>query len=280
MTRLPKPRGVLIAGNWKMNHGLKETENFFSELEKQTRSVFSADFETKRNSLRVCLFPPFTSLIKAQSEAPRLSSPPVLIGAQNAHWEKSGAFTGETSGPLLRELGIQWVLIGHSERRQFFGESNSTVRKRTESLLLQGFHVVLCIGETLEERKTGKTKEILAQQIREGIPDLTSILKISRESNLGPELIVAYEPVWAIGTGLTASPSEVEEAHQTIRHLLSEQIGSDLSKQTSILYGGSVTPLNIDSLLACPNVDGALVGGASLKTESFTALLVAGARTV
>ncbi len=264
-----RSRSILIAGNWKMNSSLQETEKFFSEFKNYTDRVFNDQeiSHLKSQALQACIFPSFTSLLKA----PLPLSFPVHIGAQNAHWEKKGSFTGEISGPMLKEVGIQWVLVGHSERRQFFGETNLTVQKRTESLLKQGFHVILCIGESREERESGKTKEILSQQIQ-SIPDISAISD--------PHLILAYEPVWAIGTGVAASQEQIIETHQNIRCLLSEKIGANLAETTPLLYGGSVTPDNITSLLQCPHVDGALVGGASLQPESFASLLRAGSKSL
>jgi triosephosphate isomerase len=201
---------------------------------------------------------------------------PIAIGAQNVHWEKKGAFTGEVSGPMVLELGLKWALVGHSERRQYFNETNETARKRTESLLEQGFHVVLCVGETRAEREAGKTSEVVSRQ-------LNAVLVESAKgacAYLNGTLLIAYEPVWAIGTGLTATPEQAEEAHQMIRKLLWDRFGMECAGRTPILYGGSVTPENVDSLLACANIDGALVGGASVKPESFAALLAAGARAL
>jgi triosephosphate isomerase len=267
-------RGILISGNWKMNYGPRETEQFFSSLGDQIQSVLRDPAPTllKSGKLRACLIPPFLSLEKALSSASQLPFP-LTIAAQNAHWEKKGAFTGEVSGPMLQEMGIEWVLIGHSERRQFFGDTDVTIRKRTESLLGQGFHVILCVGETREERESGKTKDVLLRQLNEAI-----VLSSNTPKYLKGQLILAYEPVWAIGTGLTATPQEAQEAHALIRKFLHDQVGNEASEQTSILYGGSVTPENAESLLSCHDVDGALVGGASLKPEGFLALLQAGAK--
>ncbi len=272
-----KSRGILIAGNWKMNHGPKETEQFFLDLEKEVSSTAHSDLSSffKKKTLRAWIFPPDLSLVKADSLKSKLPFP-LTIGAQNAHWEKKGAFTGEISGPLLQEIGIQTVLIGHSERRHYFGETNETVRLRTESLLNQGFQVIMCIGETQAEREAGQTREILTRQIKEAIPNS----KAGISHFLNGKLILAYEPVWAIGTGLTATPDQVEEAHQEIRNLLRERNGEDAAQLTPILYGGSVTPENADSLLSCENVDGALIGGASLKASSYFALLQSGVKVL
>lgn len=265
---MAKPRGVLIAGNWKMNHGPKETAQFFSELGRVPLA--------KNAGLRACILPPAVSLAAALDGA-RTASFPIEVGAQSAHWEKKGAFTGELSGPLLQEIGVHTVLVGHSERRQYFGETDETARKRSESLAEQGFTVVLCIGETRPEREQGRTEEVLIRQLHGAIVSGASARLVPF---LDGRLVIAYEPVWAIGTGLTATPAQAEEAHQIIRKDLWDRFGMEAAGRTSILYGGSVTPENIDSLLSCPNVDGGLVGGASLKAESFLALLRSGARAI
>ena len=252
-------RGVLIAGNWKMNLGVSETRRFFDTLAK------TPSLTQPTNGLRLCLFPPYLSLSQALGCA-RGSDSLVSIGAQNAHWEKKGAFTGEVSGVMLQELGISWVLVGHSERRQYFGETSATVCKRTLSLLEQGFHVIVCIGETLKERQEGLTEKVLKEQVEQGVP------QIHLRADLPGELILAYEPVWAIGTGQTASIEQAQAAHEWIRKVLSTHLNTSIAAQTQILYGGSVTPENISPLLKCNDIDGALVGGASLKAESFASL--------
>lgn len=266
---MKKPRGVIIAGNWKMNHGLVETAEFFAALARAQAKGFPGG--------TALLFPPMLSLARARELAGDLSSSgslPVGIGAQNAHWEKKGAFTGEISGPMVRELGLDWILIGHSERRQYFGETDETVRKRTESLLAQGFKVMMCLGETRAEREGGRTAEVLTRQLQGAIPEAEK----GAAAYLDGRLVIAYEPVWAIGTGLTATPAQAQEAHALLRGLLAERFGESAAARTPILYGGSVTPENIDSLLACPDVDGGLVGGASLKPESFLSLLASAGR--
>lgn len=189
---------------------------------------------------------------------------------------EKGAFTGEVSGPMLQEIGISTVLVGHSERRQYFGETDESVRKRSESLLAQGFKVILCIGETRTEREQNQTQEILKRQLQGALPEAGK----GAASYLNGQLVLAYEPVWAIGTGLTATPAQAEEAHQFIRELMIQRFGAEAAQKTPILYGGSVTPENVDSLLACPNVDGALVGGASLKPDGFLRLLASGCAAV
>lgn len=271
-------RGVLIAGNWKMNYGPKDAESFFLSLTSGSASMLKpADLELFRSGkLQACVIPPMLTLDAAQHLAAKAPFP-VIVAAQNAHWEKKGAFTGEISGPMLKELGIEWILIGHSERRQFFGETDETVRKRSESLLEQGFKLIICIGETRAEREAGKTSEVLVRQMTGVCPEAG---KGVAACLITGNVVFAYEPVWAIGTGLTASPEQAEEAHALIRSLLKKNFGEEAAAKTQILYGGSVTPENVDGLLACPNVDGGLVGGASLKPESFLALVAAGGRAL
>jgi triosephosphate isomerase len=271
-------RGVLIAGNWKMNYGPREAESFFQALANGAVSTLkSKDLQLlKSGKLQACMIPPMLTLEAAKRLASKAPFP-VSVAAQNAHWEKKGAFTGEISGPMLKELGIEWVLIGHSERRQFFGETDETVRKRSESLLEQGFKLIICIGETRAEREAGKTSEVLIRQMMGVCPEAGKGVAASLATG---NVVFAYEPVWAIGTGLTASPEQAEEAHALIRTLLEKNFGAEAAAKTLLLYGGSVTPENVDGLLACPNVDGGLVGGASLKPEIFLALIAAGARAL
>ena len=249
-----KPRGLWIAGNWKMNHGPEETRSFFSAL----KTLSQRDPVELPSGVRVCLIPPAVSLERALTFRKELSFP-VEIAAQNAHWEKKGAFTGELSGPMLREIGIEWVLIGHSERRQYFGETDETVRKKTQSLIEQGFNVILCVGETHAEREQGKTAAVLTRQMESAINS--------------KNLVIAYEPVWAIGTGVAATAEQSEETHQFIRKNLWDRFGLEAAGRTPILYGGSVTPENARSFFECPNIDGALIGGASLKPENIVAFV-------
>ncbi|MGK5084280.1 triose-phosphate isomerase [Bdellovibrionota bacterium FG-1] len=274
---MTKTRGVLIAGNWKMNHTMAETQQFFAKLQTESKSLLgdSARASFKNGSLRAVLLPPMLSLERAQRQ---VDSMPFLIelGAQNAHWEKKGAFTGEVSGPMLAEMRIHWVLVGHSERRQHFGETDESTRKRTENLLEQGFKVILCIGETHSEREGDQMEAVLTRQLLSVLPERGK----GAANYLDGRLVIAYEPVWAIGTGLTATPAQAEEAHAFLRGILAARFGTSASDQTPLLYGGSATPENMDSLLACPNVDGALVGGASLKHEGYLALLASGARAL
>jgi triosephosphate isomerase (TIM) len=230
---------VLIAGNWKMYKGPAETAEFCVELKRH-----EADFE----GIDVAVCPPFTSLAVAVQI---LAGTDIAVAAQNVHWEPEGAFTGEVSAPMLRELGVYGAIVGHSERRQFFGETDEGVGRRARGALEAGLSVIACVGETEAEREAGETEDVLRRQL--------SVLEA--EDNL----VVAYEPVWAIGTGKTATPEIAQEAHAFIKGLL----------DVPVLYGGSVKPDNAPHLLARPDVDGALVGGASLDVESFAAICLA-----
>jgi triosephosphate isomerase len=234
---------VLIAGNWKMYKGPAEVAEFCVELKRH-----EVDFE----GIDVAVCPPFTSLAVAVQI---LAGTDIAVAAQNVHWESEGAFTGEVSAPMLRELGVYGAIVGHSERRQFFGETDEGVGRRVRGALEAGLSVIACVGETEAEREAGETEDVLRRQL--------SVLEA--EDNL----VVAYEPVWAIGTGKTATPEIAQEAHAFIKGLL------DLP----VLYGGSVKPDNAAELLAQPDVDGALVGGASLDVESFAAICLAATRS-
>jgi len=206
---------------------------------------------------QVVLAPPFTALASVSAEIENSS---LILAAQNVHWEAKGAFTGEISLPMLEDLGCQMAIIGHSERRQHFGETDSTVNSRVRAVMNSSFQAIVCIGETLADRESGTHHSIVAQQLAGGLDGLTgqNLLRI----------ILAYEPVWAIGTGRTASPETAQSMHSFIRDWLSEKFGSNAQK-IRILYGGSVKPDNIDALMQQPDIDGALVGGACLEAESF-----------
>src|SRR5438552_3820756 len=225
---------MLIAGNWKMYKGPAETAEFCLALREQ---------ELEGGDVVVC--PPFVSLAVAVQ---LLAGTEIAVAAESVHWEDEGAFTGEVSAPMLLELGVYGAIVGHSERRQQFGETDETVAKRAQAALEAGLFVIACIGETEQERERGETEDVLRRQA----------------SVLGPDenLVVAYEPVWAIGTGKTATPEIAQEAHAFVKTLL----------DVPVLYGGSVKPDNAAELLGQPDVDGALVGGASLDLNSFTAI--------
>jgi triosephosphate isomerase len=234
---------VLIAGNWKMYKRPSETAEFCVDLKRLLADLEGVD---------VAVCPPFTSLAVAVQI---LAGTEIAVAAQNVHWELEGAYTGEISAPMLRELGVYGAIVGHSERRQLFCETDETVAKRTRAALDAGLSVIACVGETEAEREAGETEDVLRRQV--------SVLEA--EDNL----VVAYEPVWAIGTGKTATPEIAQEAHAFIKSLL----------EVPVLYGGSVKPENAAELLALPDVDGALVGGASLDVESFGAICLAATRS-
>ena len=210
----------------------------------------------------IMVAPSYTSLYPV-SEKTKGSS--VSVGSQNIYWEKEGAFTGEISADMLKSCGCSHVLIGHSERRQFFGETDETVNKRIKAALANGFIPVFCIGETEGERDEEKTFNVLDKQVQDGLKDLGL-------GDLG-ELVIAYEPVWAIGTGKTATPAQVQEVHSFLRSLIEKIFGKDLAESIRILYGGSVKPANISELMQLEDVDGALVGGASLDAEIFSQII-------
>jgi triosephosphate isomerase (TIM) len=231
---------VLIAGNWKLNKGPAETETFCRALKSRLRDVDGVD---------VAVCPPFVSL---EAAVRTLAETDIAVLAQNVHWAEEGAFTGEVAPGMLVELGVYGTLVGHSERRQLFGETDQSVRKRVEGALARGLWVIACVGELEEERERGETEEVLRRQV--------SVLEPHEN------LVVAYEPVWAIGTGRTATPEQAQEAHAFIRTLI----------DAPVLYGGSVKPENARELLRQPDVDGALVGGASLDVDSFAAICEAG----
>ena len=245
-------RTPLIAGNWKMHKTVPEAVDTTRQLVDLTADV---------TDVEMMIAPPSTALAPM---AEQLKSSKIALGGQNLFWEKQGAYTGELSAEMLLSAGCSHVLIGHSERRQYFGETDETVNKRTRAALNAGLVPVLCIGETEAERDAGKTFSVLDKQVINGLEGLFS-------DDLG-NLVIAYEPVWAIGTGKTASDDQAQEAHKYIRDLVERQFGKALANAIRILYGGSVKPSNVKALMAMPDVDGALVGGASLKAESFSQL--------
>ena len=213
-----------------------------------------------KNKFIVC--PPFTSLEKA-CEISKDSF--IEVGAQNCHWEEKGAFTGEIAPKMLSEIGVKYVIIGHSERRTYFGETDETVNKRLKAALANKFTPILCVGETLEIREEGKTKALINTQITE---DLKEISKADIE-----KIIIAYEPIWAIGTGKTATSEQAEEICKFIREVLAQNYGKECAKHTYVLYGGSMNEKNAKELLSMPNIDGGLIGGASLKPDAITEIL-------
>lgn len=213
-------------------------------------------------NVEIVVCPPFISLHAVKE---MLAGSRIGLGAQNVYWEKSGAFTGEVSAPMLKSVGCTYVIIGHSERRTYFGETDETVNKRIFAALAEGLKPIVCIGETLEEREAGKTFEVIKRQVEGGLANL-SVEQMAT-------VVIAYEPVWAIGTGKTATPAQAQEVHAFIRKLLNDIFGQTTAEATRIQYGGSVKPDNAAELMAQPDIDGALVGGASLKADSFEKII-------
>jgi len=250
-----KKRKPLMAGNWKMNLSLKEAEDLLARIKEARLDLDRVD---------VLVAPPFTTLQIARDI---LAGTGILIAAQNMHWEQRGAFTGEISPLMLREAGCSHVILGHSERRTHFFETNEVVSRKAEAALDARLTPIICIGETLQEREEGSTFDIIRTQLDESLRGLL------RNEGLPEGVILAYEPVWAIGTGRTATPEQAQEAHLFIRRWLDEAFGSDIGKATRILYGGSVRPDNIKDLMAQPDIDGTLIGGASLKADSFLSII-------
>lgn len=238
-------------GNWKMNHGISETRSYF---ERFLPEISKVDLSQKV----VAIAPPFTSLAFARKLT---EGSPVKLCAQNACFAEKGAYTGEVSPLMLKELGVEYVILGHSERRHIFGETNELIKKRVKGVYQAGLTPILCVGETLEERKLGNTFLVVSEQLKQGLSELEKVEE--------GRLIIAYEPVWAIGTGVNATPDQAEEVHSFLRDLLVSMYSKDLAQTIPILYGGSVTPENIADLIKEPNVDGVLVGGASLDPEKF-----------
>jgi len=246
-------RTPLIAGNWKMFKTVREAVAFVSDLRSRLSDVAAVE---------VLVAPTFPAL---QAVAGALDGSAIHVAAQNIHWERDGAFTGEVSAAMVRDAGAGWVIIGHSERRTLFGETDETVNRKVRAAISATLTPIVCIGETLQEREANRTLEVLDRQIKGGFDGVTG-------SELAA-LVIAYEPVWAIGTGRTATPAQAQEAHAHIRARLTQWFGQDAASRCRILYGGSVKPDNIATLMAQPDVDGALVGGASLDAESFAKIV-------
>ena len=246
-------RKYLIAGNWKMNTTASETDDLISEIN---------SLVGQQTQVQVCICPPFTSLQKGSSLVEQTE---VLLGAQNMSAEPSGAFTGEISAEMLRDLYVNFVILGHSERRQYFGETNKSINLKVLAAVQNNLKPIYCIGETLEERESGKTLEVVKTQVKEGLANFP----LSEVDNL----VLAYEPVWAIGTGKTATDEMAQEVHAYVRGLLVDLFGDAAGSGVRILYGGSMKPENASGLLSQPDVDGGLIGGASLNAKSFCAIV-------
>lgn len=246
-------RRLVIAGNWKMNKTISESQELAEDLKKQ----FKAETD-----IEIVLCPPFTAL---GGVAGIVGGTGIALGAQNMYWEAEGAFTGEISPVMLRDLGVKFVIIGHSERRQYFSETDQAVNKKIKAAFKYGLDPIVCIGENLSEREKGKTFDVLSRQMENGFEELDGF-ELSK-------LIIAYEPVWAIGTGRTATPEIAQEAHEFIRKRLIEIFSKKIADDIRIQYGGSVKPQNAKDLLKQPDIDGALVGGASLSAKDFAEII-------
>jgi triosephosphate isomerase len=245
-------RKPIVAANWKMNNPPSETEKFLRSFLRLMQD---------KSSVQVVIVPPFISLPKAQELIQGGRTEVVELGAQNMSQHSAGAYTGETSAVMLKECGVRHVILGHSERRALYGETNAIVNAKVLAALEARIHPILCVGETLEERDAGKIEEVLESQTRESLANVGS--------RRMTDVVIAYEPVWAIGTGRTASPQQAQDAHAFIRKVLGQVFDADTAKKIRIQYGGSVKPNNMAEIIAQPDVDGALVGGASLESGSF-----------
>ncbi len=248
-------RTPLIAGNWKMHKTISATRTLLAELRARLDGVGGVD---------VAVAPPFTAL-GAGAEA--LAGSPIALGAQNMHYAQEGAFTGEISPVMLTDLGVDFVILGHSERRAIFGESDELIARKLRTALAHDLQPYLCCGETHQERAAGATEDVVGGQLRAALEGLD----VAQTAGL----VIAYEPIWAIGTGLTATPDQAQAVHAFIRRLLAELFGGELAASVRIQYGGSVKPANAAELLGQPDIDGALVGGASLDADSFAGIVVA-----
>lgn len=242
-------RRPFIAGNWKMNKTARETVALAEELKKRLEGIDDID---------IAVFPTFTSIKSAYDV---LKGSNIKVGAQNMYYEDSGAFTGEVSPDMIKEAGAELVILGHSERRNIFGETNELISKKLKKAIQSRLRPILCIGEKIEEREAGKTEEVLENQLKGSLDGIS-------EDEI-KNVVIAYEPVWAIGTGKTATPEQAESAHQFVRKVIGGMYSQEIAQNIIIQYGGSVKPENVDELMACENIDGALVGGASLKADSF-----------
>ncbi|MCM1043012.1 MAG: triose-phosphate isomerase [Corallococcus sp.] len=245
-------KNKIIAGNWKMNNDRKQTESLITSLIPLVKDT--------QNTVIICT--PYTDLCKAVKLTAGTN---IHVGAQNCHWKESGAFTGEIAPSMLTEIGVEYVVIGHSERRTYFGETDATVLARTKAALSAGLKPIVCIGETLAERESGNTEKVLGKQITQGFAEIT-------DEQL-KNIIVAYEPVWAIGTGVTATNEQANDAIAFCRSVFAKMFGKQAAEGLYIQYGGSMNDKNAEALLAMPQIDGGLIGGASLVAEKFAAVV-------
>lgn len=249
-------RTPIIAGNWKLHNTAHDAIELVTLLKRAVSGI---------EGVEIVVCPVFTALSEV---ADALTGSNIQLGAQNVYWEDKGAFTGEVSVPLLKEFDTKYVIVGHSERRQYFGETDETVNKRLKAVLAHGLSPILCVGETLEQREAGQMDDVIKTQCAGGLAGLTSQQLDS--------IVIAYEPVWAIGTGKTATPDQAQDVHKFIRDWLQENFDEETANKMRIQYGGSVKPDNANELLSQPDIDGALVGGASLKADAFSAIVKAG----
>lgn len=249
-------RTQIIAGNWKLNKTIGEALDLAKSLHQELQQCDEA------KKFEVVIAPPYTAINKV---AEFLKESSIKVSSQNMFWEETGAFTGEISALMVKDAGAKYAIIGHSERRQFFHETDETVNKKIKAALKHGLIPIFCVGETLEEREANKVGEVIGTQLLGGLVGITA--------DEVTKVVIAYEPVWAIGTGKTASPEQAEEVHLMIRQMLTKQFRQENADVISLLYGGSVKASNSKELLSQPNIDGALVGGASLKVEDFVGII-------
>jgi triosephosphate isomerase len=250
-------RTPLISGNWKMHHNHFEA---IQTVQKLAYRLTKDDVE----AVDVSVHPPFTDLRSIQTLL-QSEEIPVLLGAQHCHWEDKGAFTGEVSPPMLAKLDVAYVIVGHSERRELFGETDEMVNKKVQAVLQHGMTPIMCVGETLDEREAGGTADKVSGQVRAGLAGLSA-------EAIGA-LVIAYEPIWAIGTGKTATPDDAQETCALVRSVVADLVGGDAAGSLRVQYGGSVKPGNAAELMGQPDIDGALVGGASLDADDFAAIV-------
>ncbi|WP_300333962.1 triose-phosphate isomerase [Accumulibacter sp.] len=249
-------RKIVIAGNWKMNKTVAESVRLASEVAAAARDV---------QNVVVVVAPTYLALAKV---ADVLQGTKVKLAAQDVHWENQGAYTGKVSADMLKEIGVEYVIIGHSEQRTYFGETDDTVNKKVKKVLTLGMSPIICIGETLAERQGGRLESVLTTQVNGAYEGLS--IDDARRT------VIAYEPVWAIGTGVTATDDEAQQAHAFVRSLLAKLYGDELAQSISIQYGGSMKPENAAGLLAQKDIDGGLIGGAALKADSFLGIVTPG----
>lgn len=252
-------RKPMMAGNWKMNNTVAEAVVLTQDLSNRYNDVWASKVD-------VVICPPFVDLKPAKTVL-EFDKTKIAVGAQNVYWEPKGAFTGEISIPMIKEIGCEYCIIGHSERRELFGETNEGVNRKAKALLAAGITPIVCVGESLAVREEGTTQEYVTAQVRAAFAGI--------EANDAAPSVVAYEPIWAIGTGRTATPEQAEEVCASIRATLAELFGEEVANDMRILYGGSVNVGNVEGLMAQPDIDGGLVGGASLDASSFTELVKA-----